>query len=131
MSELLKILLDNRSMDVFISVASSRVDKIAFLRSKWRITRKQYYSIIDSLRNAGLIRTRKRKHQLSYFGIVVYEVQKILLKGVQEYGKLQAIDSIEPHSGTAEMPIDERNKIINAIIKTKEIRDLLLSHSLK
>jgi len=48
---------------------------------------------------------------------------------VQEYDKLQTIDSIQTKDVTAEMPIDERNKIINAMIKAKEIRDLLLSHT--
>lgn len=128
-SDVLKVLMDDKSMDVFNSVASSRVDSVAILRKKLGLTRKQYYSIFHNLRNAGLILTRRRKPQLSYFGIVVYEVQKLLLKGVQEYDKLQTIDSIQTKDDTAEMPIDERNKIINAMIKAKEIRDLLLSHT--
>jgi len=131
MPEVLKILLDDKSVDFFNSIASSKANNVALLRNKLGLTRKQYYSIINNLRNAGLLRTRKRKPQLSYFGIVVYEVQKLLLKGVQEYDKLQAIDSIEPHNDSTKMPIEERNKIINAIIKAKEIRDLLLSHSLR
>jgi predicted transcriptional regulator len=128
-SDVLKVLMDDKCLDVFNSVASSRVNSVSILRKKLGLTRKQYYSIIHNLRNAGLILTRKRKPQLSYFGIVVYEVQKLLLKGVQEYDKLQTIDSIQTKDDTAEMPIDERNKIINAMIKAKEIRDLLLSHT--
>ena len=53
--------------------------------------------------NAGLIRTGKRKHHLSSFGIVAYEAQKLFLKGMQEYEKLNAINSIEQHVDTAEV----------------------------
>jgi len=35
--------------------------------------------------NAGLIRTGKRKHHLSSFGIVAYEAQKLLLKSSTSY----------------------------------------------
>ena len=72
--------------------------------------------------NAGLIRTGKRKHHLSSFGIVAYEAQKLFLKGMQEYEKLNAINSIEQHVDTAEMPKEERNKIINAIIEVRNPR---------
>ena len=65
--------------DIFIFHHSSISDNFyKFLISKINLTRKQYYSRLNSLTRSGLIRKEKRKHFLTSFGKIVYDAQKIV-----------------------------------------------------
>ena len=58
-------------------------------------TKKQYYSRISELTNAGLVIKQRGKYFLTSLGKLVYEAHMLIGKAIETYWKLKAIDSIE------------------------------------
>src|SRR6266516_3828493 len=92
-SETLTAISDDKSLVLFntIALSSGNTD---ILISKLGLTRKQYYSRMYALTNAGLITRSNGKYSLTSFGKIVYEAQILIGKAKQNYWKLKAIDSI-------------------------------------
>src|SRR5712691_5102508 len=120
-SATLNALCDDKSLALFNSIALA-CEKTDILITRLKLTRKQYYSRMSELTNAGLIRRKNGKHFLTSFGNVVYKAQELIGKAVQYSSKLQAIDSIE----TSEFPAAERSKIIDTLIHNSEIKEILI-----
>jgi hypothetical protein len=120
-SATLNVICDDKSLALFntIALACGNTD---ILIGRLELTRKQYYSRMSELINAGLVRRKNGKHFLTSFGKVVYEAQVLIGKAVQYASKLQAIDSIE----TPEFPAAERGKIIDTLIHNSEIKEILI-----
>jgi hypothetical protein len=57
------------------------------------------------------------------FGRVVYDAQRLLGSAVNNYWKLKAINSL----GVANVPKEERKKIIDLMIGNPQIKEILLS----
>ena len=127
-SEVLRVIMDDKSLSLFNTIALMREDNDV-LTNKLGLTRKQYYSRISHLKKAHLIKTKNRSHHLTSFGIVVYKAQKLIESGVQEYWKLGIIDSIESGENTVGIPTDERKRIIDRLIDKEEVKDILLNHN--
>jgi predicted transcriptional regulator len=123
MSEVLRVIMDDKSLSLFDTIAFSSANSDIII-NRLGLTKKQYYPRIYELRKAGLIRKSNTKYRLTSFGKVVYEAQKLIGKGMQNYWKLKAIDSIE----SVEISTDERDKIIDTIIETEEIKNILINH---
>ncbi|MGE5661708.1 MAG: hypothetical protein ACM3X1_05620, partial [Ignavibacteriales bacterium] len=93
------------------------------------LTRKQYYTRINQLRNAGLISKKRARFVLTSLGSVVYETHKTIGVAIQNRWKLQAIDLLENSLPANRMPIDGRQKLINTLLGDCEtIRNILLCH---
>jgi hypothetical protein len=120
-SKTLSAICDDKSLALFNTVALA-CGKADILITRLELTRKQYYSRMSDLINAGLIRRKSGKHFLTSFGKVVYEAQVLIGKAVQSSSKLQAIDSIE----TPGFPEVERGKIIDTLIHDIEIKEILI-----
>lgn len=60
-----------------------------------------------------------RNYFLTSFGKVVYEAHVLIGKGIQNYWKLSAIDSIEMFSA------EERKRIIDTLIESNHIKNIL------
>jgi len=114
----LRALSADKSLVLFNTIALASFDS-DFLMSRLGFTRKQYYSRVSALIEAGLIKRRNKRHFLSSFGKIVYDAQLIIGKGLQNYWKLVAIDSV----GLSDV---ERKRIIEVLIENPEIRDSLL-----
>src|SRR5919112_4594003 len=63
---------DEKALDLFESIALSEADRSASLM-KANLTKKQYYSRISGLMDAGLIKRHKGTYSLTCFGSVVYD----------------------------------------------------------
>jgi hypothetical protein len=112
---------NDKSLAIFNTIALTGGDS-RILISNINLTRKQYYSRLNSLTRSGLI----RKHFLTSFGKIVYDAQMRIGKAINNSWRLKAIDSI----GTSgNLPLDEHLKIINSIIDDEEIKEILLSKS--
>ena len=61
----------------------------------------------------GLIQRNKGSFSLTCLGVVVHHAQNVIEKGVNNYWKLKAIDSIQ---SSAEIGEYERTKLIKTII---------------
>ena len=117
-------LSDNISVGLFTMIAHERISSIT-LRNNVKITRKQYYSRLSKLINAGLIKRSNGRLILTAFGKLVYQVQKTIEDASANQWKLRAIDSIELSD---ELPMEERKKLLESLIDNKQIRDILSAY---
>ena len=93
------------------------------------LTRKQYYTRINQLRDAGLITKKRTRFILTSLGRVVYETHKTIGVAIQNRWKLEAIDSIQTSQLANRMPTEERQKLIKTLLgDCDKIRDILLCH---
>ena len=91
-----------------LAVGSSASD---VLRSRLDLTRRQYYSRMSALLKAGLIKRQSGGYSLSSLGKIVYDVQVIIGKALEDYWKLAAIDSVQ------HLPEIGLNKIIEVLVE--------------
>ena len=95
------------------------------LISKIKLTRKQYYSRISRLVNAGLIKRKNGKYTLTAFGkVIYYAALTIIENATNSYWKLKVIDSLEMSD---DISPEEHKKIIDSFIDDREIKDALVS----
>ena len=94
-------LSDNKSLSLFniIGIMSSHASDgqptKEILISRMNMTRKQYYTRINQLRDAGLITKKRTRFILTSLGWVVYETHKTIGIAIQNRWKLDAIDLIQ------------------------------------
>jgi hypothetical protein len=117
-------LSDNISVGLFTTIAHERVNSVV-LRNKVKITRKQYYSRLSKMMNAGLIKRSNGRLILTAFGRIVYQVQETIEDASINQWKLRAIDSFEL---TDDLPIEERRKLLESLIDNKQIREILSAY---
>ena len=125
---------DNKSLSLFniIGFMSSHAPDGQptgeILISRMNLTRRQYYTRINQLRDAGLITRKSTKFVLTSLGRVVYETHKTIGVAIQNRWRLQAIDSLENTLITHGMPTEERHKLINTLLgNCDNLREILLS----
>ena len=131
-TDILKKLSDHRALTLFNSIAVSNGYLYACL-SEMNLSRKQYYSRLSGLMNAGLIRRDKGKYSLTLVGKIVYDAQLKIGKALSYYWKLKAIESIEMSSSSlpyAGFSKEELMQLINALIDNHFIKDFLIKESL-
>jgi predicted transcriptional regulator len=127
-SDTLNAISDDKSLILFNTVALETSNS-GILKTRLELTRKQYYSRMYGLVNAGLVTRKNGYYFLSSFGKVVYEAQMLIDKGIQDYWKLKAIDSIESSPGSPQLPAEEYNRLIATLIDCNEIKDILIRHN--
>jgi len=93
-------------------------------------TRKQYYSRIKRLLDAGLVMRKSGKYFLTSFGEVVYESYMLIGQAIENYWKLKAIDSIETLLPDKDLSAEERKSLIDNLIKSDNIKNILLNHKI-
>jgi predicted transcriptional regulator len=121
-ADVLKAISDKRSLELFGTVALTKPDT-EILISKTKLTRKQYYSRMSSLMNAGLIKRKNGKHTLTAFGKVIYDISLATVENaVSNYWKLKAIDSLQMSN---DIPAEERKKLIYNLIDNDKIKTIL------
>jgi len=121
-SGILSAISNDKSLVLFSTIALASGDS-SILISRLNLTRKQYYSRMSDLTNAGVIRRKNGKYFLTSLGKVVYEAQELIGKAVEFYSKLQAIDSIE----TPKFPAAEVLTIIDSLIQNSKIKEILIN----
>jgi predicted transcriptional regulator len=114
---------DKKASNIFKSIASvhSNTD---ILITQLKLTRKQYYSRMSRLIQAGLVKRQKGRYLLTALGKVIYNAQMNLEEKIEialsNYWKLKAIDSLEMPSR------EEREKVISVLIDDDEIKNVLI-----
>jgi predicted transcriptional regulator len=123
-SNVLKSISDSCSLELFRTVALTKPD-VDILISKTKLTRKQYYSRMSRLMNAGLIKRKNGKHTLTAFGKIIYHTALTTIENATtNYWKLKAIDSLEMSN---DLPVEEHKKIIASLIDSQQIKSILIS----
>ena len=124
---ILDAISDKRASDIFrsIALANSNSD---ILITQLKLTRKQYYSRMSSLKKAGLVKRQKGRYLLTSFGKVIssayMNLEAKIDNALSSYWKLKAIDAMEISPG------QERNKVISVLIDNQEIESLLINEEL-
>jgi len=120
---LLFAISDKKASNIFKSIASAG-SNTDILISQLKLTRKQYYSRMSRLLQAGLVKRQKGRYLLTAFGKVIYTAQMNLEAKIENaldnYWKLKAIDSLEMPSR------EETGKVICALIENEEIKSVLM-----
>ena len=121
LAKVLKSISDDASIELFVLIAKQHSDS-ELLRSETKMTRKQYYSRMSRLMEAGLIKRKHGKHTLTTFGKIVYHAQITIENATNSYWKLKAIDSLEMSN---DLPVEERKKLVDNLIQNDGIREIL------
>ena len=118
---------DNKSLSLFniIGIMSSHASDGQptgeILISRLNMTRKQYYTRINRLVDAGMITRKRARFVLTSLGRIVYETHKTIGVAIQNRWKLEAIDLLENSLPANRMPTEERQKLINTLLGECEI----------
>lgn len=121
MAEVLAAISDDSSLELFKLVAladSSSHD----LKSKTKLTRKQYYSRLSGLTRSGLIRKKENMYSLTTFGRILYDAEMKVENALNNFWRIRAIDSLEVADG---IPVEEHKKLIETLINDHEIQSIL------
>jgi predicted transcriptional regulator len=118
----LKTIADDKSLELFSIVALEKIDS-RNLKSKMKVTRKQYYSRLSRMTKAGLVRRKNGRYVLTTFGKIVFESKVTIENALNNYWKLKAIDSLETSN---EVPKEEQQKLIETLLDNEEIRGILV-----
>jgi hypothetical protein len=121
----LKAIGDRRSLEIFQSIAQGTVESET-LKNSDGMSKKQFYMRTRQMLDAGIIRRAKGKLSLTNFGSVVYHGQLIMEKGVNNYWKLKAVDSIQESGQIGE---HERMKLVKTILNDDVIENILVSQT--
>jgi predicted transcriptional regulator len=133
-TDVLSSIFDEKALSLFKAVALSENDCSSILITKLRLTRKQYYSNMEKLVHAGLVKRTSGKYRTTSFGKVILSMMLKIETAIKYHWKLNAIDSIMMMSAAndKELPLEERQKIIDNLIVDnlidgQEIKDILVS----
>ncbi len=118
----LKALSDDKALILFETIAHQDLDPHNVL-TRLGLTKRQYYSRMFSMLDAGLIKRKNGTYSVTSFGKVVYKAQTLIGQGVSCQWKLKAIDSLEMNS--TPLVQEELVKVMNLLIDNKEIREIL------
>ena len=121
----LRTIADDKSLELFKTIAHGMIDS-ENLKSRTKLTRKQYYSRLSRMTKAGLVRKKSGKYLLTAFGKVVYDSQMTVENPLTSYWKLKAIDSLEMSN---ELPKEEQQKLIDALLDNQELKGILVKGS--
>lgn len=121
--DVMKAVSDTKSLDMFRSIAKGSIESEVLKQTKG-LSKKQYYFRMRQLLKAGLVQRSKGNFSLTCLGAVVYHAQLIVEKGVNNYWKLKAIDSIQ---SSVEIGEHERMKLIKTIIDDSGIESILVA----
>lgn len=116
--DVLSALADAKSLLIFESIASEDVDSNVLLR-RTSLTIKQYYSRISALLDAGLVQKKHKKYALTSLGKVVYELQVVTQRALDNHWILKAIDSLDG------VPKEEQESAVINLIQDPELRKWL------
>jgi predicted transcriptional regulator len=116
--DILNALSDDKALDIFKIIALSNCDS-NILITKTKLTFKQYYSKMDRLIKAGLVRKKYGNYRLTSFGKVFYNLQITAENALGSYWKLKAIDSFDNLSK------EEYRRFIDSLIDDYNIKRIL------
>jgi predicted transcriptional regulator len=124
-ASILRTIADDKSLELFKMIAQGAIDSET-LKNKTKLTRKQYYSRLSRMTKVGLVRKKSGKYLLTAFGKIAFDAQTTLENGLNSYWKLKAIDSLEVSN---ELPKEEQQKLIDALLDNAEIKGILVKDS--
>jgi predicted transcriptional regulator len=118
----LNAIFEMKASDIFKSVALTHLNT-DILITQLKLSRKQYYSRMSRLIQAGLVKRENGRYLLTEFGKVVYSgytsLEAKIESAISNYWKLKAIDSLAISSS------QQWNEVVSALIDNEEIKSIL------
>jgi predicted transcriptional regulator len=128
-TDVLNSICNEKALSILKAVALSENDYSSILITKLKLTRKQYYANMKRLTEVNIVRRTNGKYSLTSFGKVIFSMLSKIETATKFHWKLKAIDSIMMASaGDNELPIEERQRIIDSLIDNQEIKAILVSN---
>jgi predicted transcriptional regulator len=121
--EVLHAIYSDSALIIFKTVATQSIDSKT-LKSKTKLTRKQYYSGIYKLIRASLLQRRGGKYRLTTLGEIVYNSLNLIENGIDIYWKLKTIDALK--ASESNMPTSEHKNLIDTLIEDKQIKEIIV-----
>jgi predicted transcriptional regulator len=120
-------LSDKRALLIFKYIAFSESNSSNILIASLGLTRKQFYSGMKSLIDAGLVRRISGKYHLTSLGKVVFTMYRKIENAIDNHHwKLKAVDSIITSPDAEELRTEEIQNLITKLIDDHEIKAILL-----
>jgi hypothetical protein len=110
-------------------VAFNMLQDTAVVMTRLGITKKQYYSKMNQLINAGLVMRKSGMYFVTSLGKVVYESHTLIGQAINNYLKLKAIDSIETILPDNGISTEDRRKVIDILIESNNLKSILLNYN--
>jgi len=121
--DVLYAISDNDALELLKHVATADGSTSEVLRSKMKITRKQYYSRLYKLTKCGAIQKKDNAYFLTTLGKALYDAQAAIESALGNYWKIRAIDSIEIADS---IPMEEQKRLIETLLGDQEIKNVLI-----
>jgi hypothetical protein len=126
--KVLRAISDDKALTLFNNIAMLGEGKGCVPSIKeMNLTTKQYYSRIEGLMKADLIKRSKGRYSLTLFGKIVYDAHLIIGRVLNDYWKLKALESIEV-SSSGKLPKEEYIRLIDTLIDNHQIKNILLGN---
>ena len=127
-ASILSAISDEKSLSLFKTIARSDNYDSSTITGKLNLTRKQFYSSMKKLMDAGLVKRTNGKYHLTSLGKVVFNMQSKVEIGIENHWKLKALDSIINSADNKDLPAQEYQMIIDKLIDNPDIKDILVSN---
>jgi hypothetical protein len=122
--DVLTAISDDNSLFLFKTIARSNSETTSTdILIRPNLTRRQYYTRMSELVKVNLAFRRDGKYYLSSLGKIVYDVQTIIEVAIGDFWKLKAIDVLQ---NSDQLPKEEYNNIIGALIHNEKVKEQLL-----
>jgi DNA-binding HxlR family transcriptional regulator len=127
--EIIRCINDKKTLSLFRAVAVLESRRSGTLKSKVKLTRKQYYKRIEKLMHIGLVNRIGGRYRLTSFGKVVFNLLiRVLEFAVKYHRELKSIDPITMVSTKARKSrLDEHQSAMNNEAKNQQIQDMHVS----
>ena len=127
-ASIISTISDSKALLLFKAIAASDNDCSKILITKLNLTRKQFYSRIEELMNADLVKRIRGRYILTSLGRIIFSMILKMETAIEYYWKLKAIDSILLSANTA-VPEQESHKILDMLIDDHQIKDLFIANN--
>jgi predicted transcriptional regulator len=127
-ASILSAISHQKSLSLFNAIARSDNYDSSTITGKLNLTRKQFYSSMKKLMDAGLVKRTNGKYHLTSLGKVVFNMQSKVEIGIENHWKLKALDSIINSADNKDLPAQEYQMIIDKLIDNPDIKDILVSN---
>lgn len=127
-ASIISTISDSKALLLFKAIAASDNDCSKILITKLNLTRKQFYSRIEELMNADLVKRIRGRYILTSLGKIIFSMILKMETAIEYYWKLKAIDSILLSANTA-APEQESHKILDMLIDDHQIKDLFIANN--
>ena len=119
------MLSDDKSLTLFNMVALDLLRDSGAVMTRLGVTKKQHYSRMNRLIDAGLVMRKNGNYFLTSLGKVVYESHMLIRYAIENYWKLKTLDSVETSLHDDDLSIEERKRIIDALIERNDVKNIL------